>query len=251
VEGLTQSPPALLNLFREENYGSNLGSLSMSLKVLNKGLSNQNVSLNGDGYVNTFSFAKETSPTTLYEVNGRMILADFNVVFPIDTLKKSTYPILFNFYFNVFSGAAYWGINTIYLNENGNYCSGFLTADGSTVFFLQPYYGGSFYKIVDPAGTASYTSATYGGLTLKNDTNGNLVFYNGTQNLSVSAQLKADTYSITNYKYDTSTSLLSFDFNMRMGGYPFPNTTGHPLKITGTFTGKVYDSVINGRVGSN
>src|SRR6478609_5514518 len=48
VEGLTQSPPALLNLFREENYGSNLGSLSMSLKVLNKGLSNQNVSLNGD-----------------------------------------------------------------------------------------------------------------------------------------------------------------------------------------------------------
>jgi len=253
VEGYTKSSPSTLYLYRTENYGNNLGSLSMSLTALNKGLSNQNIVFTKDAYTTSLSFVKETSSTSLYEVNGRLLLLDFDVVIPIDTLKKSTYPLNFDFYYGIQPGSSpYWGLNMASsLNENGKYYYGFSTTDGLVVFFSEPYYGGAFYKIVDAAGNASFTSATYGGLTLKNNANNNLVFYNGTQDLSLTAHMKADTYSITNYKYDTSTAMLSFNFTMRMGGYPFPNTTRHPLTVTGTFTGKVYDSITNGRVGSN
>ena len=225
----------------------------MSLTAINKGLGNQSVILTKDAYFNSFSFAKETSSTSLYEVNGRLLLLDFDVVIPIDTLKKSIYPLNFDFYYGIQPGSSpYWGLNgASSLSENGHYYYGYSTTDGSVVFFSEPYSGGAFYKIVDAAGNASFTSTTYGGLTLKNNANGKLVFYNGTQDLSLTVHMKADTYSITNYKYDTSTATLSFNFTMRMGGYPFPNTTGHPLTVTGTFSGKVYDSITNGRVGSN
>jgi hypothetical protein len=241
VEGYTKSSPSTMYLYRAESYGDNLRYLSMSLTALNKGLSNQSIVLTHDNYYNTsFSFAKETSSTNIYEVNGRLLLADFDVVIPIDTLKKSTYPLNFDFYYGIAPGSSpYWGLNLgSSFNENGQSYYGFSTTDGSVVFFNQPYSGGSFYKIVDAAGNASFTSTTYGGLTLRNNAKGNLVFYSGTQDLSLTVPMKADTYSITNYKYDTSTAMLSFNFTMRMGGYPFPNTTRHPLTITGTLQAK-------------
>jgi len=217
VEGYTKSSPPTLYLYRAENYGNNLSILSMSLKALDKGSSNQNILLSADNST-YFSFSKETSSTSLYSVSSRFIPMGFNVVIPIDTLKKSTYPLDFSFNYFVNGGSAFWGVNNYSsLIENGQYHYGFSTVDGATVYFSEPNSTGSFYKIVDAAGNTSNTSSIYGGLTLKFDANNNFIFYSGATNLSLTVPMKADTYSITNYKYDTSTATLSFNYTMRLG----------------------------------
>jgi hypothetical protein len=250
AEGYTQSSTLDLYRYDEKN---NIGYMTMSLIVKNKGLSNQSVILNKDNDYNTFRFAKETSTTSLYEINGELILSDFNVVIPIDTLKKSTYPLDFTFSYPMYSdGTSYAKVNFTSLYENNQNYFGFPTVDGATVYFGNPNNTtGSFYKIVDAAGNVSSTSSIYGGLSLDYNINNDFIFYGGGKDISLTVPMKADTYSITNYKYDTSTATLSFNYTMRMGGYPFPNSTRHPLTITGTFTGKVYDSITYGRIGTN
>lgn len=252
LEAFEPSSTSTLNLHRTNKYGDNSSELSLALLITNKGLANQSTALISDSDLNYFSFLKETSPGNLYTLDGHLLLNDFTVVFPIDTLKKSTYPLDFTFNYHVSPGSpASCDVSFHYLTENSAPYYGFSTTNGSIAYFNHPTNGGAFYKIVDAAGNSSNTSATYDGLTLSQDANYNLVFFKGTQDLSFTMLKKADTYSITNYKYDVSAATLSFNFTMKMGGYPFPNATRHPLTITGTFTGKVYNSITNGRVGSN
>lgn len=98
----------------------------------------------------------------------------------------------------------------------------------------------------------------YNKLKFVNDANAGMpVFYDVSTNKSL-AEIIPDTpgdqFTITNYKVDSATGIISFDYVLKISGYRSSlngiNTTKNDLTITGKFTSgdKVYEQV--GRVGS-
>jgi hypothetical protein len=109
--------------------------------------------------------------------------------------------------------------------------------------------------------TTQLTSGTlfdlYNRLTFKqNVTLGQPVFYDATTGVSLFEQVPftpADQVNITNYTRNTTTGVVTFDYEIKIsGGFPtHNNSTGHDLTIKGKFNsgGKVYKNMI-GRVRS-
>jgi hypothetical protein len=244
-EGYTTVAPYNLYLSRSDAYsGSNF--MRLVLLALNKGQANQTIAIQKNLYYdNYFHYSKE-SGNELFVLDAPMIFLPYDVVIPVDP-SNTNYPFTFTFYYY---GSGDYNFNSNFISENNNQYIGMYTKSGEVVYYNYPN-PGTFYKIVDAAGNVSTSSSTYGGLVLNSTSDGHYYFKDQAGNdLSKKVTMPADTYSITNYTYDATKSNLSFNFIINLSGYPFPNTTTNPLKITGTFTGKVYDKISNGIIKS-
>ncbi len=188
-----------------------------------------------------FSYSKTLSGDQEFKLYATPILTRTTVVFPIDPANTN---YQFDFTFSFDHSMANVNVTT------GNFLS-FKTKLGEEVFF-SGFNGGTFVKIVNAQGVASATSAVYGDLVLNQgvtSTYGYLYFtLNGTD-LSKTVVLPADTYALTGYSYDTSNGNMAFNYTIHMGGYPKNNSTKNPLTLTGSFAGKVSQTV-NGTVKS-
>jgi hypothetical protein len=219
------------------------GSVQLYLAIQNKGLANQTVSLVSANYSNQFYFSKQLANNQMLIVDASqgLILSSYTFTYPIDPANTS-YNFDFTYYF--YSGGVY--LNYQSENVNGVYLTYFLTKNNDKVYFYQ----GNFVKIVDASGNVSFTSSTYGSLVLTQDNKYNYIFKKDGVDLSKTVTVPADTYSISNWNYDKTTGNLSFNIILNYGGYPKPNSTGHPLTVTAAFTGKIYDQIVNGIVTS-
>jgi hypothetical protein len=239
-----------LNLYR---YGTLFGAgsyLNFNLLVSNKGATNQTITLDPTINRNAFSFTKTltSNQALVVKMDQGLILKDYYVLHPVDP-ANTVYPFSFTYYFG---DNSYAYVYNSYLNINGNTAYGFPTKNGEVVYYYPNYVNGtygSFAQIVSADGTVSKTSATYGSLKLdyysSTDYSGYIFRDANGNNLSKTAAVPADTYTITNFTYDKTSGNLSFDFTLNYGGYPKPNSTGNPLTVTGKFTGKVFDSIVN------
>lgn len=237
VEGFYTPVGGAQQLFLNRNldiFGYN--SMEIYLEIKNKGLANQTVSLRNA----TLAFSKAITGSQVFVLyTNRLLLQDYSIVYPVDP-ANTAYRFNFTYYFGDDSRAY---LNYEYKNIDGRTAYGFATKDGETVYY--DIYSGGFVQIVSADGSVSNASATYGSLYFSYDFNYNYMFYKNQTNLSKTATAPSDTYTISNYTYDKNTGNLSFDFTLNYGGYPKPNTTTNPLKVTGKFTGKVYDIVVN------
>jgi hypothetical protein len=192
----------------------------------------------------SLSYTKALAGNQLFKLSVQPVLTKQVVILPVDPANTS-YQFDFSF---IFGGPNVNYIQPMYDN-NGH--TGFNTKLGEQVFFDSPYAGGAFVKIIDAQGVTSTTSATYGNLILNQSTAPNGFFFTlGGNDLSKTVTLPADKYTITGYSYDTTTSDMKFDYTINIGGYPKPNSTRHPMTITGSFTGKV-SQIVNGAIKGN
>lgn len=134
--------------------------------------------------------------------------------------------------------------------------------DGNTIYFENPYenyiydpqtdeyvYYGNFAYLINKAGEKSMTSEKYDALTLRivdlDSGYGYAIFDANGNDLSETIDVK-NQQTITNFKYDEATGLLTLDYEVIMHEYTRYNTTAHQLTIKGQVEVTVdYDKLIN------
>lgn len=232
----------------ESEYFNN--RIRFDFGVDKKGTANESlISLPGRAPLD-FEFSKELTGGSVFVILARAITESKVFEYPVNpTLNNSTY----KFTTNGLSGR----YETYIENSVSPYV--FTTSDGKLVYFQGSYentdlydndyyYYGSLVKVTDLNGN-NIAPAPYDQLRLcNNNTTGDYYFRNiSGLPLSSTVTLPADSFTISNYKREAATGIISFDFSTTIGTVGRPNTTKNPLTISGSYVsgGKVSTSIVS------
>ncbi|MBW3544170.1 MAG: collagen-like protein, partial [Bacteroidetes bacterium] len=242
-----------LTLYR---YGSveDGNRIWMNLKIHNRGTSDQQIEVTGFDV----NYLKELANNQAFAVRTYASFTDLNILYPVSP-SNTAYD--FDFYISQYSGSVY-NDHTFRDDATDTYYRGFKNTSGDMVYFEDPSYDnntnsywGDFAFVIKADGTKVTSSTKYNGMRLTQDNNWHYMMYDAQgRNLSESVHVPADTYSITNFNYDTATGLLTFDYTMSIAGIARTNTTKNPISISGSVEVNVYDTIIykaNGEGGSD
>lgn len=236
-----------LSLFRSGEAASS-NAIHFDLLVHNKGTSTQQVQIR-DYYMD---FLKKLSNNEAFAVNVEALFKDLTVVYPIAP-TNTTYD--FDFVFQSYGGEVSY--EYIYDQTTGKRYYGFKTVGGNLVVFNNPAYNsstgqevGSFAYVQKADGTKLTSTdpitLKYNSLKLSFNNNSRFIMLDFQDNsLAESKVIPADTYTITNYKYDSATGALTFDYTLNIAGTARRNTSNHPITITGSVSSTVYDVIVN------
>jgi hypothetical protein len=227
-----------LELSRSEAFGSGNNS-HITLLVTNKGLPSQQVNIGvstaGIDYNGFFLFfEKMLSGNTMFYLRTNALFAQSSIFRRVSSTNNATYK--FADYGNNFISAS--------LADADYYVT---TEDGSKVYF--DYIVGSntykFVYIIDNKGVKSVTSAIYGDLVYKYDSQqSKYKLYKASTDLSEMVSVPADTQEVTNFNYDPASGQISFEYKINIQALRSQNTTKHAIEIIGTVNAKIYDSKI-------
>ncbi|MDO1447061.1 hypothetical protein Q0590_12405 [Rhodocytophaga aerolata] len=225
-----------LNRFKSV-FGDN-NSASMGLQVTNKDQAGATAKLNG-AY---FYFQKELSGKKLFLISAEPRFTDRNMVLPMSKENNKNYKLVdYGLNFENYSG------------ENNERYVIYKDTDGNSIYFAEKYYfDGStgwynpFSYIISSDGVKSTSSEIWNGVRWYE---GNKFRSSTGVDLSETINVPADTQEITNFGYNPTTGLLSFDYKiiiseLRSLDNSIRNTTMHPLEIKGSFSGTVYNGVV-------
>jgi len=159
-----------------------------------------------------------------------------DVRWPIESSLNDTE---YHFKFKTESGSS--GIYATF--ENSSYH--FDTEGGSIVSFDEST--GEFIQVRNADGSISANTLPYSDLTLKFNSHEEAYFVDekGTDLSSIKV-IPADTFTVSNYSFDKGSGALKFDFELKISGMARnPNTTEHPLTMTGNVNIYIYSDIIH------
>lgn len=228
----------------------NDNNAEITLKIENKGTASEKVNI-------SYFELDYTSPLENRTGFGLRAGSNFTervILFPISPSNTD-----YNFIF-VFPSTSATGLEYYYDNEISQLFYFVKDKEGNVVYFEdyyrhshydpqtgQHYYYGNFAYLIDKEGVKSTTSEQYGNLTLRrtNGNNGLAIFDENGTDLS-EAITTVDQQTITNFQYDESTGLLSFEYEITLDKYSAPNSSGNEIKIQGKAEVTItYDKMIN------
>lgn len=232
-----------LELDRSQNLNEgDMNSTSIGLAVTNKA---QNPTAKFENF--DIWFTKLLSNRDLFHIQGTANFEATDVTLPISRDNNVTYKLLnygnnYDYYYDPATGDDY----RTYADESGN-----------KIYFIDTYNAtyGSHYKfsyVINSSGVKSTTSATFGNLLVDyNNISGKYLFYTAADvNLSEKITIPADTQEITNFVYNASTGVVTFNYKVSinelrgMQNYNAKNTTNHKLDITGSASATVYNGTV-------
>lgn len=240
----------IINITR---YSNSLNDASMSMNLVQK----DGTLAPATSYAANFSFIKELTPSSLFSISAR---AYFKATTAFVRNISSAQNKIYNFSVSYPERSAYYNEATY----NDQDCFYFWAYPGNGSYTV--YYSQSTGKLVAIYDSNKSKYITSGEIfdkfnKIKFIYSQNLDTYVFVDSSSGAAlydefpDVAADALTITNYNYNTSTGILSFDYKLKISGYLTSderiNTTGHDLTITGSFNSgsKVYASTV-GRVGN-
>jgi hypothetical protein len=227
------------NVFGENN------SATIGLQVTNKDQAGATAKLNGA----FFTFTKELPSKNIFFIGAGPSFVAKDVIFPISKANNSKYKLVD------------YGIESDYYYDNNQSYTIFKDTDGNRIYFANNYYSEyvsgnytsyrPFSYIINNKGEKSTSSELWSTVRLYD---GNKFRTSAGVNLFEIITVPADTQEITNFAYNSTTGILTFDYKLVISeyrafdssyeSYGKGNTTMHPLEIKGSFSGAVYNEAI-------
>jgi len=250
-----------ISLYRGDNHSSYLqaSGLELSGNALVSSPTNSSI---------YFEFLKELNSTDLFQLEARPYFsATESYIKELSDEQNKTY---------LFSTTTNNGTSTLYYYQAGYYDN---NSNYIPVYLFYSYQGNDSYEIdynqttgalsrirnqsTNTIITSGALFDLYNKLVFKNNpTVSKFTFFDKATGNSLHTALPAvpaDQFTTTNYAFDATTGVLSFDFTLKISQYRSKadtynvgrNTTGHDLTITGSFNSgsKVYKNVV-GRTAS-
>lgn len=191
----------------------------------------------------------------LYRLEAEGIFETVQVYYPIRrSLNDEIYSFAFSFGAQNKAGNPaqnFHGATDFEMNE-GREILIYNIRDGRKVGYVDPYYvedqsiGGEFVFIEDLEGTRIDSDPVYEGLFLAYDVENNRYYFRSDEIAYMGdfSDVDPDPQSITNFQYDSSSGLLTFDYEFAVGNEGRLNTTNNVLQVSGKAEVNVFDQIV-------
>jgi hypothetical protein len=238
-----------LRLWRSKGIAQDDNNINLNLVVTNKDQAGATAKITG-GY---FEFSKPLADRNLFHLDAGTNFAAQTIVLPVSRANNATYKLVDNG----------WNLSYHYDSELRQSMYYVADTDGNKIYFGysevydattgQYYY--PFRYVVSSTGVKSTSSPVWSSVRMIDNERGTRIFATATgTDLSETLQVPGDTQEITNFAYNASTGVVTFDYKLNISefrGYDRSynnvdpaNTSMHALEIKGSVSATVYNGAV-------